>query len=88
MFICSLAVVFVPILDTISGKSISLQKALGAIIAVAGVALLELGDQSSLSLSHGDMLSLVQPMVFGIGFWRMEQAMHKYVSYYPFFVVF
>lgn len=79
-FICSLAVVFVPILDAISGKSMSLQKALGAIIAVAGVALLELGDQSSLSLSHGDMLSLVQPMVFGIGFWRMEQAMHKYPS--------
>jgi len=70
-FICSLAVIFVPILNAISGKSLSLQKALGAIIAVAGVALLELGYQSSLSLSHGDMLSLVQPMVFGIGFWRM-----------------
>jgi len=80
-FICSLAVVFVPILDKLSGKSVPLQKAIGALIAVAGVGVLELQGQSSLSdfsLSHGDLLSLVQPVVFGAGFWKMEQAMHKH----------
>jgi hypothetical protein len=30
------------------------------------------------ALSHGDLLSLVQPLAFGMAFWRMEKAMKKY----------
>jgi len=80
-FICSLAVVVVPILDVISGKSISMKKCVGAVMAVFGVGLLELGGfNSDVTLSHGDLLSFVQPITFGIGFWRMEHAMNRFPS--------
>jgi len=56
---------------------------------VAGVGVLELsgGDGvatatttagSFLSLSRGDLLSLVQPFAFGIGFWKIENALQRY----------
>lgn len=84
-FICSLAVVVVPILDFLTGKKISSSQTLGALLAVVGVAFLELdGFQGNLAagqgiaLSTGDMLSLVQPLAFGVGFWRMEHYMRKF----------
>ncbi len=85
-FICSLAVVVVPILDCLSGKKISIKTLVGALMAVIGVGLLEL-DGSSITnvfnedgkiLSDGDIFTLIQPITFGIGFWRMEQAMKRY----------
>jgi len=86
-FICSLAVVVVPILDLLSGKKMPPQTVIGALMAVAGVAFLELdgmsmshvmnGDPSSF-LSEGDLYSLLQPLAFGMGFWRMEHAMRRY----------
>lgn len=107
-FICSLAVVVVPILDFLIGKKISSREAFGAMLAVVGVGFLELdgfmqqagvagtladtnlvglaslgasagaGDGLNIHLSHGDMLSLVQPFAFGLGFWRIEHYMRKY----------
>jgi len=88
-FICSLAVVVVPLLDFITGsKRIETRQWIGAILAVVGVAFLELAGgggavgavQSSSTdmLSTGDMLSLVQPFAFGIGFWKIEKALHQY----------
>ena len=78
-FICSLAVVVVPLLDFLSGKRLASRQWIAVILAVLGVAFLELGGETSLSsLSSGDILSLVQPLVFGIGFWRMERAMHNH----------
>ena len=78
-FICSLAVVVVPLLDFLTGKRLASRQWVGVILAVLGVAFLELGGETSLSsLSSGDILSLVQPLVFGIGFWRMERAMHNH----------
>ena len=107
-FICSLAVVVVPILDFFIGKKISSREAFGAMLAVVGVGFLELdgfmqqagvvgtladtnlvglaslgasagaGDGLNIHLSHGDMLSLVQPFAFGLGFWRIEHYMRKF----------
>lgn len=85
-FICSLAVVIVPILDCLSGKKISSRTYFGAFMAVIGVAFLELDGLSIESimsengsfLSDGDIFTLLQPLTFGIGFWRMEHAMRRY----------
>jgi len=86
-FICSLAVVTVPILDFCAGKQLQSRQWIGAFLAVVGVAFLELvGGPSSSSghtLSTGDLLTLVQPFAFGVGFWRMEQAMHKFPDQAP-----
>lgn len=82
-FICSLAVVIVPILDFLAGKKILPREVAGALLAVAGVAFLELdglqaGDAAGFSLTSGEIFSLVQPVAFGIGFWRMEYFMRKH----------
>lgn len=92
-FICSLAVVVVPFLDFITGKRIETRQWIGAVLAVVGVAFLELsgaggGDvaatasqsSSTALLSTGDLLSLVQPFAFGIGFWKIEKALQRYPS--------
>lgn len=85
-FICSLAVVFVPLLDCLTGKKLSLKKFFGIFMAVSGVGLLELGgslfsvetETALPALSSGDYLSFLQPIAFGIGFWRMENSAEKY----------
>ena len=90
-FLCSLAVVVVPVLDMCLAKGKEQQQqqrpcqVVGIVLAIMGVALLELGGavgQSSsanvLALSSGDLASLLQPLAFGVGFWRMEQAMRKF----------
>ena len=87
-FLCSLAVVTVPLLDFFTGKRIESRQWIGAILAVIGVAVLELNgaggsgeavaSQSSSFLSTGDLLSLVQPLAFGIGFWKVEKALERY----------
>lgn len=84
-FICSLAVVVVPILDSLTGKRMSGKAVVGSIMALIGVALLEVGDgifnfADAGSLSMCDLGSYIQPIMFGIGFWRMEHAMEKYSS--------
>jgi drug/metabolite transporter (DMT)-like permease len=85
-FICSLAVVTVPFLDFLSGKSLSSRKMIGAAMAVLGVAFLELDGLSdgivanNSLLSTGTLFSLVQPVAFGIGFWRMEHYARRHPS--------
>ena len=81
-FLCSLAVVMVPLLDFLAGKQLLTRQVLGATLAVVGVGFLELeglggGGASMAALSPGDIASLVQPIAFGLGFWRMEAAMRK-----------
>lgn len=82
-FLCSLAVVVVPILDFLTGKLLLPRQVVGAIMALFGVAFLELGgmDSSDLTMSGGDIASLIQPLAFGMGFWRMEKAMQKFPNY-------
>jgi len=78
-FICSLAVVIVPFLNFLAGKKMLPREALGALMAVMGVGLLEMdGSDIMHSLEFGDIASLVQPFAFGFGFWRMEAAMRNY----------
>lgn len=77
-FICSLAVIVVPGIDYFTGKILRSQQLIGAMLAVIGVAFLELGSDFSSQLSSNDILSLIQPFAFGVGFWKMEKAMQKY----------
>ena len=82
-FLCSLAVVMVPMLDYLSGKKLLTRQVVGAVLAVIGVGVLELEGMSSLSdfansLEPGDIASLIQPIAFGLGFWRVESAMSKF----------
>lgn len=80
-FICSLAVVTVPILNFASGKKILPREISGALLAIMGIAFLEMdGLQvgTSFQLSSGELYSLVQPLAFGVGFWRMEHYMRKF----------
>jgi drug/metabolite transporter (DMT)-like permease len=87
-FICSMAVVIVPLLDFMAGKRLLPRQWVGAMMALMGVAFLELGGGDGMpdavsSLTTGDALSLVQPVMFGIGFWRMEKAMHRFPDEAP-----
>eukprot|EP00981_Chlorochromonas_danica_P005066 scaffold1016_cov175-Ochromonas_danica.AAC.24 len=76
-FICSLAVVVVPILESLFGE----KKGTGylktaifpALMAAAGVGCLELGGTSPPAL--GDLWAFLQPLFFGLGFWRIERHM-------------
>lgn len=78
-FLCSLAVVVVPFLDAWSGKQLRARQWIGAILALAGVANLELGHGVATgTLSAGEMASMLQPLAFGFGFFRLERAMHQY----------
>jgi len=79
-FLCSLAVVTVPLLDYATGKRLERRQITGIVLALLGVAVLELGglSASDLALTSGDLASMVQPLAFGVAFWRMEKAMHKY----------
>jgi len=78
-FICSLAVVVVPILDAFKGKPMTTRAFASATLAIFGVAFLELTGGSG-HFGIGDIASLLQPITFGIGFWRMEHAMSKFPS--------
>lgn len=78
-FLCSLAVVVVPLLDAMAGKVMKSKQITGVVLALAGVAMLELGgSMQDVNFAPGDWCSLLQPLAFGMGFWRMEAAMHKY----------
>ncbi|GAX11849.1 hypothetical protein FisN_20Lh095 [Fistulifera solaris] len=81
-FFCSMAVAVVPLLDfSFRGRTIHLNQIVGLVLAIVGVGALELGDMdfaTGSSLSYGDLVSLLQPLAFGMGVWRMETAMRKY----------
>ena len=78
-FICSMAVVTVPMLDYIFGRPLLRRQIVGAALAAFGVWALEMGQDMS-SFTSDDLASLVQPIMFGLGFWRMEAAMEKFPS--------
>lgn len=79
-FICSLAVIVVPILDMFFGNRKLKNRAwyeelLPALVAVVGVGCLELGGTTLPGI--GDVWAFIQPLFFGLGFWRIEQHMLK-----------
>lgn len=81
-FLCSLAVVVVPFLDVVTGKTLRGREWIGAALALAGVGILEGHDllaaagSGTALFTAGDLASMVQPLAFGMGFWRLERAMH------------
>jgi len=80
-FICSLAVVVVPLLDfAFGGKKLGPKALVGCALAVLGVATLETqgGGATTAAFAPGDLATFFQPLAFGVGFWRMEKAMHKH----------
>lgn len=79
-FICSLAVIVVPMLDAMFGSKSSQNKAwysslVSPLLAVAGVGCLELGGSELPGI--GDLFALLQPIFFGLGFWRVEKHMRN-----------
>jgi drug/metabolite transporter (DMT)-like permease len=80
-FICSLAVIVVPILDALFPKKTASKDVawyaplLPALVAVAGVGCLELGGDKI--PGFGDFFALGQPLFFGLGFWRIEGFMRE-----------
>lgn len=76
-FICSLAVVVVPIVNAIVYKRKAPPTAwLAAVLAVLGVGLMTLEGKGT-PPSIGDLWSMGQPLGFGIAFVRSEQCMQE-----------
>ena len=77
-FLCSLSVVVCPLLEAaILGRSQPATVWAAAALATLGVGALEMGAAPGgiRALSHADMLGLLQPLFFGLGFFRLERAM-------------
>ena len=80
-FVCSLAVVVVPVLDAVvDRKRTSARTWQAAALAAAGVALLSVNSMGHSvdgphGAVHGLLFTLVQPLAFGYGFYRTEKAL-------------
>lgn len=77
-FICSLAVIVVPILEMMFGRENAksenrLAPLFPALLAAAGVGCLELGGATLPGV--GDAWALLQPLFFGLSFFRVERHM-------------
>ena len=80
-FVCSLAVVVVPVLDAVvDRKATAARTWQAAALAAAGVALLSVNSMGHSvdgphGAVHGLLFTLVQPLAFGYGFYRTEKAL-------------
>ena len=80
-FICSLAVVVVPLLDFVfDGHRLKKRDVAALGLSVTGVALLTVSPDLQFALPSGQAMlnvvaTCVQPVAFGVGFWRMGAAM-------------
>lgn len=88
-FLCAMSVVVVPLLDfAILKKKLFPKQITGVLLAIVGVACLELGGGGGQNangvalewyrIAPGDLISMIQPFAFGMAFWRMEAGMRKY----------
>jgi len=79
-FLCCLSLIVVPILDSVTGRMMSIRQVLGMSSAVAGAAMLELTGKLDrpFRLSVNEMFNLLQPVFFGVGFWRTEHAVARH----------
>ncbi|KAL7555817.1 hypothetical protein ACA910_012398 [Epithemia clementina (nom. ined.)] len=92
-FFNALAVVVVPLLDALFKRKKINKTMMGAIaLAIGGVGMLQLGPSSAAAvvsssasshggfgiISTGDILSFVQALMFGVGYWRLESAAGKF----------
>jgi drug/metabolite transporter (DMT)-like permease len=78
-FICSLAVIVVPLLDKFVGNKKSegvwYNDFIAPMLATIGVGCLELGGSELPGI--GSLWALLQPLFFGLGFWRIERLMRE-----------
>ncbi|CAN0087423.1 unnamed protein product [Discosporangium mesarthrocarpum] len=74
-FLCSLTVVFVPLIQAVSGRGMSLLSAGAAGLALIGTGLLELGGKGP---SLNDLWCVAQAMGFAMAFTRIEHYMEKF----------
>ncbi|CAK9013664.1 unnamed protein product [Durusdinium trenchii] len=72
-FICTLNVVFVAMIIGITKKKFDPQTLMAATLAVCGVGFLELAGSQQFVI--GDLISLAQPVGFGMGYIRLEEIM-------------
>lgn len=81
-FLLSLSVVVCPLLERFGdGKRQPLRVWLAAGLSTLGVLCLELDGASDAvagGMSSGDLLGLLQPVFFGLGFWQCEHAMARH----------
>ena len=89
-FFTALAVIVVPLLDLFKGKALMARSLGSVLLAIGGVALLQLGPSllsSSVSVSQlwstGDWWCLAQAVFFGIGYWRLEAASVRFSGHSP-----
>eukprot|EP00802_Teleaulax_amphioxeia_P016658 Tamp_16782.p1 GENE.Tamp_16782~~Tamp_16782.p1 ORF type:complete len:392 (+),score=64.22 Tamp_16782:98-1177(+) len=75
-FLCSLAVVVCPLLEALDGTKVSANTWRAAALAVSGVGVLELGG--GVQPSVGDLWSLLQPIGFGVGFYKISRVMKDF----------
>eukprot|EP00560_Eucampia_antarctica_P008114 CAMPEP_0197826034 /NCGR_PEP_ID=MMETSP1437-20131217/3045_1 /TAXON_ID=49252 ORGANISM="Eucampia antarctica, Strain CCMP1452" /NCGR_SAMPLE_ID=MMETSP1437 /ASSEMBLY_ACC=CAM_ASM_001096 /LENGTH=425 /DNA_ID=CAMNT_0043426287 /DNA_START=281 /DNA_END=1558 /DNA_ORIENTATION=+ len=80
--ICSMHCVFVAAIAeytrvaSSNGSKFNISKLLPALVAVVGVAIIELKGSGG-APNTGDFLSFAQPIGFGMGYLQLEQLMHK-----------
>ena len=96
-FFTALAVIVVPLLDALfKGKALGVRSLGSVVLAIAGVALLQLGpsllstaatiaqQQPEAALfSTGDLWCLAQAFFFGVGYWRLEAASQQFPNQSP-----
>ena len=74
--------VLVPLLDfCIRGKLLKCQDVMGIVLALVGVAILEIGPTGGVVFGLGDLLAFGQTIFFGIGYWRLESHSQKHSEY-------
>lgn len=84
-FFNALAVIFVPLLDSLfRQRKMELGSIVSVILAMLGVGLLQLGPSivsgTPLTITSGDLFCLGQALLFGIGYWRLEDVSTQYPS--------
>lgn len=85
-FLMSLAVVVCPILEAaFLGRTQRASVWASALLATVGVAALEMGGVTTVGQATlgggpapGDVIGLLQPLLFGVGFYRLERAMARH----------
>eukprot|EP00929_Paragymnodinium_shiwhaense_P029889 TRINITY_DN17042_c0_g1_i1.p1 TRINITY_DN17042_c0_g1~~TRINITY_DN17042_c0_g1_i1.p1 ORF type:complete len:429 (+),score=90.50 TRINITY_DN17042_c0_g1_i1:73-1359(+) len=75
-FICSLNAVFVALVVGVMSRKFDLTALIAALLAASGVGFLELSGSHSVVI--GDLISLAQPIGFGMGYIRIAETMKKH----------
>jgi len=77
-FFASLSSIVCPFLERFTGKKLPTRAWVAAALAAAGAGVLELGGGEM--PTSGDLVGLLQPLMFGIYLFRTENAMSKYAN--------